>query len=169
MVFHHQWCLRGTLVIKRRMEGDAATEEKELEWQASTCFSPAGNSRFGFLDVPESQVRAGFNHKSSMGCGSAKKSPKGSLGLLILVPAACFPAHLPKAPNSNFPRRFVLLKCFFFCLMSFSEVPLVCTSQEVSKSFTDHSWTHPGMDLDFYKKENSGPKGISSFFWSSQG
>lgn len=82
--------------------------------------------------MPQSQVRAGFHPWSSIDCGLAKNSPEGSLGLLLLAPAACSPAHLPKAPNSDFPRRFVLLKCS-------SAVPLVCTSHDVAKSFTAHS------------------------------
>lgn len=80
--------------------------------QSVPAFPQLGILDFGFLDEPESQVRAGFNHWSSTDCGLAKKSPKGSPGLLILFSAACSPAHLPRAPNSNFPRRFVLLKCF---------------------------------------------------------
>lgn len=51
-----------------------------------------------------------------MNCGDyglATNSPKGSLRLLVLLPAVCSPANLPKVPNINFARRLVLLVSLF--------------------------------------------------------
>lgn len=45
----------------------------------------------------------------------------------------------------------------FFCLTCSSEVPLVCTSQDVSKSFSDHPWIYSGPG--FLQKGELRPKG----------